>query len=166
MAKLSLANASDVFYVYGFRDVRTRKWRYIGQSVEPRKRQYRHVNGALRSTRLEFSILRRTTMRDVNRIEIQIVRALRRRGEADLNKAVRDGRAVKGPTSGKVILWKERGMQLENLSRAARYFDVSTTSISKAVKGDGILCEGVTLVPDVEAWQRAGIPLPTRFSNE
>ena len=74
-------------YIYGVYD-RKNKCCYVGQTIDVKTRIPAHCGSGIFENGFMFKIFRSTTKKDSTRIEGQVIRAFRRRGEAYKNKAM------------------------------------------------------------------------------
>lgn len=71
-------------FIYGLKD-RNGKYRYAGATINPEQRSGRHKS---RFPRFKFTIIRRAGLRAAQRLEVQIMKALKKLGQCDFNKAL------------------------------------------------------------------------------
>ena len=128
-------------WLYAFYDDATREFLYVGQTLEPYYRRKQHVYGRLAKPELQsptvrYIVLRQTTALHVSRIESQIIRCLQRRGQCKLNRSkgshrIRSPRLVTNPIEC------SNGMTFIGKAQAARYFEVSVTTVCNAFARGG-----------------------------
>ena len=128
-------------WIYGFFDDATKEFLYVGQTLSPYYRRKAHVQGqlakpALQSPTVRYIVLRQTTALHVSRIEAQIIRCLKRRGQCRLNRS--DGSPfVLSPRLVTIPIECSNGMTFIGKAQAARYFDVSVSTIRNAFQRGG-----------------------------
>jgi hypothetical protein len=127
--------------IYGWFDKRGR-CRYIGQSVEPWSRREDHLKPACKNRHLfrscEFRLLRWASGIDhANRLEVQIIKSLQRRGLADRNKSTRPSC---GPSAVNYIYSESLGAFFDSFAACARHFKTSPRDVrDRAIAGvDGL----------------------------
>ena len=114
-------------YLYGLYDDSGR-CHYAGQTLNPRQRRSQHAKPDL-----ILRVLRRCRSTiDSTRIETQIIRAYKRRGQCKLNKKERGPSAKARWTNP--VLWVEKNKAFGSPADAARYFRVCSWSILDWIK--------------------------------
>ncbi len=125
-----LAPENDRAWIYAFTDSITGKILYVGQTGNPSSRKVMHLNHGLHKAELNkpnviYRMLRETNGADVSRIEVQVIAALRRRGECRLNR----NKGGSGRMKSDDRIACSNGLIFSSKSQAGRYFDVSPATI-------------------------------------
>jgi hypothetical protein len=128
-------------WIYGFYDDAAKEFLYVGQTLEPYYRRKAHVQGRLAKPELQsptvrYIVLRQTTAFHVSRIESQIIRCLQRRGQCRLNRS-RGSPMIRSPRIVTHPIACSNGMIFIGKAQAARYFDVSVSTIRNAFQRGG-----------------------------
>jgi hypothetical protein len=127
----------DVVYIYAFLDATTGEHLYVGQAVDPQQRKCEHLHRGRSKipARAKFVILRKCAYGNVSRIESQIIRSLKRKGECRLNRSRGSLSARKARMPTYEVRWPERGISFTRPAQAARYFGISKATVCQAIKG-------------------------------
>ena len=112
-----------------------RRIRYVGQTVTLRSRTTFHKYW--KGVNLEMHALRRASVTDASRLELQIMAACKRKGMADLNK--NRARFMRPPRIFNPSLCIENGFVFISSGHASRFFKCSRELIYQALdKGRSI----------------------------
>lgn len=112
--------------------------RYVGQTSDPDGRRRGHLspNAKFRKrfqrAKATMQVIRWTTEKHACRIEHQIIKAMKKRGQADLNSTRIPGRSGRG--SGAPVFCLSNGILFASFIQCAQYFGVSKGTISNCIK--------------------------------
>lgn len=117
--------------------------RYVGQTVHSLDYRYaKHCHNHPERKELRIRLLRTVNgAQAASRLELQIIRACKRQGLADLNKS--GARFARPYRVFNPVLWVERGLVFLSTGHAARFFNCCPQRIHKAA--DRIQVESFTL---------------------
>ncbi len=104
---------------------------YVGQTFDVYCRKHKHT----KERGLIFRQLRTCEVRDASRIEIQVIKAYKRRGECEQNKHVRG--STTHLMAYKAFVCPELHLYFYNAQHAGQFFGWSDSTICAAVKHHG-----------------------------
>lgn len=82
------ANASKPVMIYGIFD-RAGVCLYVGQSVKPRRRFADHISLRFQKEECELRVLRKCQPDKADRVEVEVMTAFRKKGQALMNRVLR-----------------------------------------------------------------------------
>ena len=139
---LSSMNCDDFSVViYGLFDLRG-KCMYVGQTLNAESREHQHLYeraSKFYGKHLVFRIIRETNCRNANRLECQIGRAYKRRGQASKSKSFRGAATQKPPPRGIEIFADCWPKPFRSVTEAAKVLNSSPATILNCLRGSKLL---------------------------
>jgi hypothetical protein len=150
-------------FIYAF--VRKKEFLYVGHTVDVWSRKKEHLFYKYEALKeAEFRILRQTTLEQALKLEAQIIRALKAKGQCRLNTITYSTGVSKPPILCPIDC--SNGMRFRSIGEAARYFNLSKQTIRNRLADRTPVLKNLYIyrTPAHACWQAQPVPEQTLFS--